>query len=89
MSVSCVDLGFVANHRFGRELDFSGFEDGVLLEDVLLRLVMAKRLQTHRRTHARPKKKNCVTQTEIKTFLFHFWLLGHFNVTYVSVSFSH
>lgn len=43
-------LGFVADHRFGRELDFSGFEDGVLLEDILLRLVMAKRLQNNVRT---------------------------------------
>lgn len=25
------NLGFIADHRFGRELDFSGFEDGVLL----------------------------------------------------------
>lgn len=46
-----VNLGFVADHRFGRELDFSGFEDGVLLEDVLLRLVMAKGLQND--THSK------------------------------------
>lgn len=47
-----MDLGFVADHRFGRELDFSGFEDGVLLEDVLLRLVMAERLRNNTHKHA-------------------------------------
>lgn len=49
--LQCVDLSFVANHRFGRELDFSGFEDGILLKDVLLGLVMAKRLQNNTHIH--------------------------------------
>lgn len=37
-------LGLCAGLRFSGELDLGGFEDGVFLEDVLLRLVVTKRL---------------------------------------------
>ena len=48
--VSMSHLGLCAGLGLGRELDLGGFEDGVLLKDVLLRLVMAKWLHEH--THS-------------------------------------
>lgn len=46
------DLGLVASHWFSRKLHLSGFQDGVLLKDVLLGLIMAKRLQNDKRFNA-------------------------------------
>lgn len=48
--VSISHLGLCAGLGLGRKLDLGGFEDGVLLKDVLLRLVMAKWLHEH--THS-------------------------------------
>ncbi len=46
------DLGLVARHRFGWKLHLGGFQDGVLLKDVLLGLIVAKRLQNNKRFNA-------------------------------------
>lgn len=44
-------LGLVAGNRFGRELNLCGFQDGVLLQDVLLGLVMAKWLKNKNKSN--------------------------------------
>lgn len=49
--VSISHLGLCAGLGLGRELNLSGFEDGVLLKNILLRLVVAKRLQEHTHTN--------------------------------------
>lgn len=45
-SITLTDLGLIAGHRFDWELHLSGFENSVLLQDILLGLVMTKRLKT-------------------------------------------
>lgn len=44
-------LGLGAGLRLGGELDLGGFEDGVFLENILLRLIVAKWLQGQGKDH--------------------------------------
>lgn len=48
-SRTLTDLGLVAGHRFDWELHLCGFENSVLLQDILLGLVMTKRLKHRNR----------------------------------------
>lgn len=50
MNVEHTDLGLVAGYRFYRELHLCSFENSILLQDILLRLVMAKRLKHKEKT---------------------------------------
>lgn len=60
-------LGLGAGLGFGRELDLSGFEDGVLLENILLRLVVTKRLerQSKNQTHVKQPLLNNPLETSL------------------------
>lgn len=48
LNASSTNLGFIAGNGLHRELDVRSFKYGVLLQDVLLGLIMAKRLQRGR-----------------------------------------
>lgn len=48
LNTSSTNLGFIAGNRLYWELNVCSFEYGVLLQDVLLRLIVAKRLQRGR-----------------------------------------
>lgn len=63
-------LGLGAGLRLGRELDLGGFEDGVFLENILLRLIVTKRLEGHSKNqeHVNPLETSLLFSVFINSF---------------------
>lgn len=79
MQVCYLSLG--AGLWFSRKLDLCGFEDGVFLENILLRLVVTERLENkekHMKTNTIQRSKRCFEPLrEASHSLLHSALLIH------------